>query len=45
MDRKEKNRGKAILYGKNCLHRSESEKLRLFRRYCEGTGYRKQEKR
>jgi hypothetical protein len=30
--------------GKNCLHRSESEKLRLFRRYCEGTGERKQEK-
>jgi hypothetical protein len=24
--------------GKNCLHRSESEKLRLFGRYCEGTG-------
>jgi len=42
---KKKTKGKLyIFYGKNCLHRSESEKLRLFRRYCEGTGKRKQEK-
>jgi hypothetical protein len=38
MNRKGKTKGKLYFYGKNCLHRSGSEKLRLFRRYCEGTG-------
>jgi len=43
--KRKKTKGKLyIFYGKNCLHGRESEKLRLFRRYCEGTGKRKQEK-
>jgi len=42
--RKKQRESYIIFYGKNCLHRRESEKLRLFRRYCEGTGKRKQEK-
>jgi len=33
-----KQKGKLIFIGKNCLHGSECEKLRLFERYCEGTG-------
>jgi hypothetical protein len=31
-----KQKGKLIFIGKNCLHGSECEKLRLFERYCEG---------
>jgi len=46
MNRKEKNKGKAIyfLWGRTAFTEVKSEKLRLFRRYCEGTGKRKQEK-
>jgi len=47
MNRKgKKHKGKLIFYGKkNCLHGSENDKLRLFKRYCEGTGIRKKRKR
>lgn len=31
-----KQKGKLLFYGKNCLHGSEYETLRLFKRYCEG---------
>jgi len=43
---KKKNKGKAILFfmGRTAFTEVKCEKLRLFRRYCEGTGKRKQEK-
>lgn len=40
-----KQKGKLIFIGKNCLHGSECEKLRLFERYCEGREMWKQEKK
>ena len=35
---KKTKQGKANFFGKECLHGSESEKLKLSRRYCEGKG-------
>jgi hypothetical protein len=46
MNRNEKmNKGKLFFNGKNCLHGSGREKLKLFGRYCEGKGKRKQGKK
>jgi len=42
MKRNEKiNKGELDFYGKNCLHGSGRENLKLFRIYCDGKGKRK----
>jgi len=46
MDRNEKNTRESYIFveRKDCLHRSGSENLRLFKGYCEGTGKKHKER-